>query len=263
MSVPLLEAVGLTKRFPRARASLVSAPGWLTAVDDVSFTLEAGRSVAIVGESGSGKSTLARMIVGLERPDAGAVRVMGQAFVPLTEGQRRPLRRHVQMVFQDPASSLDPRLTIGAIVDEPLRGLTGAGAAERRARTVAALAAVGLSAEMMALHPHQFSGGQRQRIAIARALVTEPAAVVADEPLSALDASVQAQVLNVMIGLKRAGKATFILITHDLAAAAHLCEEALVMQAGVVVERGPLRAVFDAPKHPYTQALIAARRALD
>jgi len=263
MTAPLLEAIGLTKRFARARTSLVGERGWLTAVNDVSFTLETGRSVAIVGESGSGKSTLARMIIGLERPDAGQVRVMGQAFAPLTERQRRPLRRHVQMVFQDPASSLDPRLRIAAIVDEPLRGLTDAGAAERRAKTVAALEAVGLSVDMMANYPHQFSGGQRQRIAIARALVTEPPVVVADEPLSALDASVQAQVLNVMIGLKRAGKATFILITHDLAAAAHLCEDVLVMQAGVMVERGPLRAVFDAPQHSYTQALLAARRALD
>ena len=262
MSAPLLEAIGLTKRFARARTPFRGESGALTAVDAVSFTLEAGRSVAIVGESGSGKSTLARMIVGLERPDAGAVRVMGQAFAPLAESQRRPLRRHVQMVFQDPASSLDPRWSVESIVGEPLRGLTRADAAERRAKSVAALEAVGLSADMMALYPHQLSGGQRQRIAIARALVTEPAVVVADEPLSALDASVQAQVLNVMIGLKRAGKATFILITHDLAAAAHLCEDALVMQAGAVVERGPLRAVFDAPKHPYTQALIAARRAL-
>ena len=187
---------------------------------------------------------------------------MGQAFSPLAEPARRPLRRHMQMVFQDPASSLDPRRKIGWIVDEPLRGLTTFGQAERREKVVAALEAVGLSADALGRYPHQFSGGQRQRIAIARALVTEPAVVVADEPLSALDVSVQAQVLNVMIGLKRAGKATFILITHDLAAAAHLCEDVLVMSQGAVVESGPLRSAFDAPRHPVTQALLAARRAL-
>ena len=262
MSLALLDARGLTKRYALPRASLLGERRWLTAVDGVSFTLEAGRNVAIVGDSGSGKSTLARLIMGLERPDAGDVRLMGGTFSPLPERTRRPLRRHMQMVFQDPASSLDPRRKIEWIVDEPMRGLTAFGPAERREKVVAALEAVGLSADALGKYPHQFSGGQRQRIAIARALVTEPAVVVADEPLSALDVSVQAQVLNVMIGLKRAGKANFILITHDLAAAAHLCEDVMVMSQGAVVESGPLRAVFDAPQHATTRALLDARRAL-
>ncbi len=262
MSAPILEAKNLSKHYRRPREGLFATPGVVNALSNVSLAIEAGRSLAIVGKSGSGKSTLARLLVGLEPPNSGEVLLFGGQFSGVSESKRRPLRRRIQMVFQDAGSSLDPRRKVRHSVDEPLRGLGAWDAQERAERSLKALVSVGLDASAMDKYPHQFSGGQRQRIALARALVIEPDLIVADEPLSALDVSVQAQVLNLLIDLKAQGRSTFILITHDLAAAAHLCEDVAVMRQGSVVEAGNLREVFDNPGNAYTRQLLEARRVL-
>ena len=206
LSAPILEAKQPLKKLPEAGARrYFPGPGSVDALRDVSLAILAGRSLAIVGESGSGKSTLARLLVGLEPPSSGEVRLFGERFSDVPESKRRSLRRRIQMVFQDAGSSLDPRRKIRVVVDEPLRGLGAWDVRERENRTVNALASVGLDASAMEKYPHQFSGGQRQRIALARALVIAPAIIIADEPLSALDVSVQAQVLNLLIDLKTRG----------------------------------------------------------
>ena len=262
LSAPILEAWGLSKHYARPREAIFSRPGTVSALRDVSLAIYSGRSLAIVGESGSGKSTLARLLIGLEPPSSGEVRLFGERFSGIPERERRSMRRRIQMVFQDAGSSLDPRRKIRFVVDEPLRGFGRWDAREREGQTLKALASVGLDKSAMEKYPHQFSGGQRQRIALARALVIEPTIVIADEPLSALDVSVQAQVLNLMIDLKERTLTTFILITHDLGAAAHLCEDVLIMRKGEAVERGNLRQVFDNPTNSYTRQLLEARRAL-
>jgi peptide/nickel transport system ATP-binding protein len=228
------------------------------ALDDVSFTLRAGQSLGIVGESGSGKSTLARLVMALERPSAGTVRLDGVDLHALDAGALRAQRARLQMVFQDPYGSLDPRRTVLQTVAEPLAVLHGAGRAEQRARAGEVLDAVGLRASDLAKYPHEFSGGQRQRIAIARALVTRPALIVADEPVSALDVSVQAQVLNLMQDLQDQFGVTYLFISHDLAVVDLVCDEVLVLQHGRVVERGTPDRLFRAPEHPYTRRLLDA-----
>ncbi len=246
-------------RLPRTR--LFAAPPVLRAVDGVSLRVRAGTSLGVVGESGSGKSTLARLAMALEAPSAGSVRFLGCDLNALPAGELRRARRDFQMVFQDPYGSLDPRQRVGRIVAEPLRaqrGRDGGGAGNEAARVAEALASVGLGAADAAKYPHEFSGGQRQRIAIARALVTRPRLIVADEPVSALDVSVQAQVLNLLADLRRDHGVTFLLISHDLAVVDHVCDEVAVMYRGRVVEHGPARALFDAPAHPYTRALLDA-----
>jgi peptide/nickel transport system ATP-binding protein len=225
----------------------------VTAVNGVSFTVSEGRSFGIVGESGSGKSTLARLVMALEPPDAGRILFAGQDLAQLPPRALRSFRRDFQMVFQDPMGSLDPRQTVSRLVGEPLDALADAGGrAERIAET---LVAVGLRPEDAATYPHEFSGGQRQRIAIARALITRPKLIVADEPVSALDVSVQAQVLNLLKELEARHGVTYLLISHDLAVVEHMTARLAVMYRGAIVETGPTAEILAQPRHPYTQAL--------
>ena len=259
MSAPLLEVVGLRKAFPLPRSGWFQPRSQRIAVDVVDFVVEAGRSFGIVGESGSGKSTLARLVMALTTPDAGEVRLEGRSLFALSRSDLKAARSNFQMVFQDPYGSLDPRQRVARIVGEPLavRG------PERAARVADALAAVGLGREAGLSYPHEFSGGQRQRIAIARALVTRPRLVVADEPVSALDVSIQAQVLNLMCDLQRDADVTYLLISHDLAVVGHVCDEVAVMFQGRFVETGPADLLLARPAHPYTRELVAAAPRLD
>jgi peptide/nickel transport system ATP-binding protein len=255
---PLLEIVDLVKIFAQPRMALFGPRPRLRAVDGVSFSVTAGSSFGIVGESGSGKSTLARAAIALERPTSGEARLMGASLNRAPRAALRKMRAHMQMIFQDPYGSLDPRQTVGRIVAEPLACLDGISRAERIARVADSLRAVGLAPKDGRKYPHEFSGGQRQRIAIARALITRPRLVVADEPVSALDVSIQAQVLNLMTDLQRQFGITYLLISHDLAVVEHVCEEIAVMYRGRFVETGPSEALLKSPAHPYTRALIDA-----
>ena len=255
---PLLEIVDLVKIYAQPRTALFGSRLRLRAVDGVSFRVAAGRSFGIVGESGSGKSTLARASIALERPTSGEARLMGASLSRAPRAALRKMRAHMQMIFQDPYGSLDPRQTVARIVAEPLACLDGVSRAERAARVGDSLEAVGLSSKDGRKYPHEFSGGQRQRIAIARALITRPRLVVADEPVSALDVSIQAQVLNLMTDLQRDLGVTYLLISHDLAVVGHICEEIAVMYRGRFVETGPSEALLTSPAHPYTRALVDA-----
>ncbi len=263
MSAPLLEVVDLVKLYTLAR------PGWFAphptrrAVDGVGFVIEAGRSFGVVGESGSGKSTLARAVMALDRPTSGAVRLEGRSLYELPRRELRAMRAHIQMIFQDPYGSLDPRQRVARVVAEPLSNLAHVARAERSARVEEALRAVGLGAADALKYPHEFSGGQRQRIAIARALITRPKLVVADEPVSALDVSIQAQVLNLMSDLQRDAGVTYLVISHDLAVVGHICDEIAVMFRGRFVETGPSAALLSRPAHPYTRELVDAAPKLE
>ncbi|HVO05834.1 MAG TPA: ATP-binding cassette domain-containing protein [Burkholderiaceae bacterium] len=257
-ATPLLEAERLSREYRLPRESVFGAVPTVRALSDVSFALQAGRNLGVVGESGSGKSTLARLVMALERPDHGVVRFAGQDLALLDAAALRRARCGFQMVFQDPYGSLDPRRTVVQTVGEPLAVLYGAGRAEQRERAAEVLDAVGLRASDLDKYPHEFSGGQRQRIAIARALITRPQLIVADEPVSALDVSVQAQVLNLMQDLQDRYGVTYLFISHDLAVVDLVCDEVLVLQHGLVVERGGTREVFGRPQHEYTRTLLAA-----
>ena len=255
----LLQVTGLCKRYPLPRPHPFVQASTLTALDDVSFTLQAGKTLGIVGESGSGKSTLARLVMALEAPSAGQVLFEGRELHALGADELRAARRHFQMVFQDPYSSLDPRMTVARTVAEPLEQLEHLPAAHRRERAAAMLDAVGLNAATdLDKYPHEFSGGQRQRIAIARALVTQPRLIVADEPVSALDVSVQAQVLNLMQDLQERFGLAYLFISHDLAVVDLVCDELIVLDHGRVVERGPTDAVLNAPQDACTRRLLEA-----
>jgi peptide/nickel transport system ATP-binding protein len=258
MTEPLLVIDHVSKQYRLPREHLLSAAPVVQALDDVSFTLQPGRSLGIVGESGSGKSTLARLVMALEAPTHGRVILDGQDLNTLSPAELRRTRSKVQMVFQDPYGSLDPRRTVGQTVAEPLAVLHGASRTEQRARAAEALEAVGLRAADLAKYPHEFSGGQRQRVAIARALITRPKLIVADEPVSALDVSVQAQVLNLMQDLQDQFGVTYLFISHDLSVVDLVCDEVVVLQAGRIVEQGPPARLFQRPEHPYTQRLLAA-----
>jgi peptide/nickel transport system ATP-binding protein len=251
----ILSVEDLTVRYRMPRRSLLEPTRWLTAVDRVSFTVRAGTSLAVVGESGSGKSSTARAVMALERPSAGRIRLFDQDLADLPAADLLRLRERFQMIFQDPYGSLDPRYSVERIVTEPILRVSREAARERAAQ---ALADVGLSEHDLRKYPHQFSGGQRQRIAIARALVTRPALIVADEPVSALDVSVQAQVLNLMKDLQAEHGLAYLFISHDLAVVEYLCADIVVMFAGAVVESGRTLDVLRAPAHPYTRELIAA-----
>ena len=253
---PLLEVEGLARTYRLPRRGLFGPAPLLSAVDGVSFTLWPGRHLGLVGESGSGKSTLARLVMALEPPSAGRVRLLGQDLHALKAPALRAARAQFQMVFQDPYGSLDPRHTLARIVGEPLELLAHVSRRERDQRSAQMLEAVGLRTADLHKFPHEFSGGQRQRIAIARALVTHPRLIVADEALSALDVSVQAQVLNLLQDLAARFGVTYLFISHDLAVVQHLCAEAVVLQAGRVVEQGAPARLFHAPAHPFTQALV-------
>jgi peptide/nickel transport system ATP-binding protein len=243
-------------RLPRER--LLGAAPVVQALSDVSFTLMPGRSLGVVGESGSGKSTLARLVMALEAPTSGRVVLDGLDLHALSPAELRRARSKVQMVFQDPFGSLDPRRTVLQTVAEPLAVLLGASRAEQRERAVEALDAVGLRAADLTKYPHEFSGGQRQRIAIARALITRPRLIVADEPVSALDVSVQAQVLNLMQDLQDHFGVTYLFISHDLSVVDLVCDEVIVLKDGRIVEQGAPDTLFRRPQHPYTQRLLAA-----
>jgi peptide/nickel transport system ATP-binding protein len=258
MSAPLLQVENLVKEYPLPREKLFEVPGKVHALNGVSFTIEAGRSLGIVGESGSGKSTLARLVMALDHPTSGRVRLMGRDLHALPREDLRLARRDFQMVFQDPYGSLDPRQTVERIVCEPLSAQGGITRDEQKQRAREVLQAVGLRANDLGKYPHEFSGGQRQRIAIARALITRPRLIVADEPVSALDVSVQAQVLNLMQDLQAEFGITYMLISHDLAVVHHLCEDVAVLWQGRIVEQGPPERLFTAAEHPYTRTLLAA-----
>ncbi|WP_163846929.1 ATP-binding cassette domain-containing protein [Pseudooceanicola aestuarii] len=257
MSTPLLSVEGVTRRYPRPRRSLLRAQPPLVAVDGISFILKAGRTMGIVGESGSGKSTLARMVMGFEAPDAGRVLIDGQDIHALRGAALRALRPRFQMIFQDPFGSLDPRRPVGWSIAQPLRGAGQPATGEAIAN---ALTQVGLRPADADKYPHEFSGGQRQRIAIARAVITKPALIVADEAVSALDVSVRAQILNLLMDLQEAMGVGILFISHDLAVVASLCDDLLVMRRGRVEEQGRAGAILRDPQAEYTRSLLAAAR---
>ena len=254
---PVVEANDLRQVYT-VRRGMLREPATLQAVGNISFSLEAGRTLAVVGESGCGKSTLARMVALIEKPSAGSLRLGGVDAVGASADVRARLRQTVQLVFQNPYGSLNPRKTIGSILAEPLAINTDLKPDERRSRVDEMMRKVGLRAEHVGRYPHMFSGGQRQRIAIARALMLNPAVVVADEPVSALDVSIQAQVLNLLADLQREFRVAYLFISHDLAVVRHIAEDVLVMYLGLAMEQGPKARIFGAPLHPYTQALLAS-----
>ena len=253
----ILEAVGLERRFVTKRP-LFGDPTVVRAVDGVSLRVRRGETFAVVGESGCGKSTLARLLLRLIEPSAGSVLYEGRDITALPDRDMRPLRRELQVIFQDPFSSLNPRMTVGALIEEPLRVHGIGGAQERRTRVAELLRQVGLRPEHADRYPHEFSGGQRQRIGIARALATGPKVLIGDEPVSALDVSIQAQVVNILADLKDALGLTLVVIAHDLAVIRHMADRVAVMYLGEVVEEAPAEALFDRPRHPYSAALMAA-----
>lgn len=266
-TTPLLRVDNLVKDYRLPRERLFEPAPTIRALAGVSFQITAGRNFGIVGESGSGKSTLARLVMALEPPTSGKVIMGGSDLALLAGSELRRARRNFQMVFQDPYGSLDPRQRVERIVAEPLAAMgatdpnTGehlGDAAARRRRVAQTLDAVGLRAADLEKYPHEFSGGQRQRIAIARALITRPRLIVADEPVSALDVSVQAQVLNLLADLRDQFGVTFMLISHDLAVVDHLCDEVAVLCQGRIVEQGSPSELFAHPKHEYTRTLLAA-----
>jgi oligopeptide transport system ATP-binding protein len=255
----ILEVRDLRKSFPVSTGAFTHSSARGVAVDGVTFALERGETLGIVGESGCGKTTLARMLLRLIEPDSGEMRFRGQDWLGAHGGELRALRRRIQMVFQDPIASLNARMRVGTIVGEPLAiHEPGLSRAERRARVAAMLESVGLGGDTLGRYPHEFSGGQRQRIGIARALILRPELVVADEPVSALDVSVGAQILELLDRLRRELSLTLILISHSLPVVAQLATRVAVMQAGRFVEFGAAEQVLQAPRHAYTQALIAA-----
>jgi len=257
-ALPVLDVANLAKHFPVRKGLLRRTVGHVRAVDGVSFAVGAGETLGLVGESGCGKSTVARTVLRLIDPSAGSIRLDGADITHLGKPALRPHRRRMQIIFQDPFASLNPRMTAGDIVAEPL-GVHGIGdARERDARVAELFAQVGLSPAQRRRFPHEFSGGQRQRICIARALALSPRLIVADEPVSALDVSIQAQVINLMMDLQQQRQLSYLFIAHDLAVVEHIARRIAVMYLGKIVELAPKRDLFRAPLHPYTEALLAA-----
>ena len=258
MTAPLLLLDQVTRTYVLPRERLWGAPPLVHALRGVSLRMGSGKNLGVVGESGSGKSTLARLVMALEPPSSGSVHLLGQSLKQLSPNALRQARRHFQMVFQDPYGSLDPRQTVERIVTEPLAALAETSASDMHNMAKDVLNSVGLRSSDLGKYPHEFSGGQRQRVAIARALITRPKLIVADEPVSALDVSVQAQVLNLMQDLSQEFGVTYLLISHDLAVVDYLCDEVAVIYQGRIVEQGPPLTLFREAAHPYTRALLAA-----
>jgi oligopeptide transport system ATP-binding protein len=255
--MPLLEVTHLVKEFSRKRGLLAPA-SIVRAVDDVSFTIDEGETFGLVGESGSGKTTTGRCILRLIEPTSGQVRFKGEDVLSFSRSRLRAARRDMQIVFQDPYSSLNPRMRVGSIVEEPLIIHRVGTRPERKARVAELFELVGLDPSQLARYPHQFSGGQRQRIGLARALALNPSLVIADEPVSALDVSVQAQVINLLMDLQSKLRLTYLFIAHDLRLVRHICSRVAVMYLGKIVEMGETETIFAAPAHPYTRALLSA-----
>jgi ABC-type oligopeptide transport system ATPase subunit len=260
--MPLLQVRHLVKEFARGRG-LFRAASPLRAVDDVSLDIEHGETFGLVGESGSGKTTTARCILRLIEPTSGAVMFKGRNLLALSGREMRLARREMQIVFQDPDASLNPRMRAARIVEEPLLVHRVGTAAERRDRVQELFALVGLERAFLERYPHEFSGGQRQRVGLARALALNPSFLVADEPVSALDVSVQAQVVTLLRELQNRLQLTYLFIAHDLRLVQHICTRAAVMYRGRILETAPTSRLFDAPAHPYTRALLAAMPVLD
>lgn len=257
MKAPVVEAKGL-KQVYKIKRGLFKDPANLQAVGDISFSIEPGKTLAVVGESGCGKSTLARMVTLIEKPTEGTLSLDGVDAVNPPANYTKELRRMVQLVFQNPYGSLNPRKKVGTILEEPLIINTNLSADERKERVRAMMAKVGLRPEHYNRYPHMFSGGQRQRIAIARALMLSPKLVVADEPVSALDVSIQAQVLNLLADLQEEMGLAYLFISHDLGVVRHIAHDVLVMYLGHAVEHGPKEKIYARPLHPYTQALLSS-----
>ena len=258
----VLEARALARHYA-VSTGFLEPKALVRALDGVSFTLDAGRTLAVVGESGCGKSTLARQVTMIEAPTSGSLRLAHVEVAQADAAARKALRREVQMVFQNPYASLNPRKKIGSILEEPLRINTVFGSAERVERARSMMQRVGLRPEHAQRYPHMFSGGQRQRIAIARALMLQPKIVVLDEPVSALDVSIQAQVLNLLMDLQDETQVAYVFISHNLAVVELIADEVLVMYLGKVVERATKATLFAAPRHPYTRALLASTPRID
>jgi len=253
VTVPLMQAENVVKHFPSRDGG-----GVVRAVDDVSLKLWPGETLGIVGESGSGKSTLARLLLHLIKPSSGSVRFRGEALADLDKATLRARRRDMQIVFQDPYASLDPRMPVGEIITEPLAIHRLGNRAERRDKAVNLLQLVGLEPEAASRYPHEFSGGQRQRIGIARAVALEPKLVILDEPVSALDVSIQSQILNLLMELKQRLGLSYIFISHDLSVVEHISDRVAVIYLGRIVETAGAETLFERPCHPYTEALISA-----
>ena len=260
--MPLLEVRHLSKQFSR-KNGLFGKASVVHAVDDVSFSIDKGETFGLVGESGSGKTTTGRCILRLIEPTGGEVIFDGRDVLKLSRGDLRRARRDMQIVFQDPYSSLNPRMRVAEIVEEPLVIHKLGSTAERRARVKELFALVGLNPDHLTRYPHEFSGGQRQRIGVARALALNPSLIIADEPVSALDVSVQAQVVNLLMDLQARLKLTYLFIAHDLRLVEHVCHRVAVMYRGRIVEMGDVGSMFGNPTHPYTRALLSAIPALD
>ncbi|EOD81828.1 Dipeptide transport ATP-binding protein DppF [Grimontia indica] len=259
---PLLHAVDLKKYYP-VKQGMFKPEAEVKALDGVSFTLEHGKTLAVVGESGCGKSTLGRLLTMIETPTGGTLDFKGQDLLKRDPESDKLRRQKIQIVFQNPYGSLNPRKKIGQILEEPLEINTDMSSADRKARALEMMAKVGLKTEHYDRYPHMFSGGQRQRIAIARGLMLNPEVVVADEPVSALDVSVQAQVLNLMMDLQEELGLSYVFISHDLSVVEHIADEVMVMYLGRCVEKGKADEIFKSPQHPYTQALLSATPRLD
>jgi oligopeptide/dipeptide ABC transporter ATP-binding protein len=255
---PLLKVSQLVKEFPLRRGTFAKPSARVRAVDDVSFAVSRGETFGLVGESGCGKTTLGRLILRLIEPTRGSVEFNGQNILSLGSKEMRLLRRRMQIIFQDPYSSLDPRMKVAAIIGEPLSGLQDLSKNDRRKITGQLVEKVGLRVADLNKYPHEFSGGQRQRIGIARALCVRPQLIVADEPVSALDVSIQAQVINLMEDLKKEFNLSYVFISHDLSVVEHVSDRIAVMYFGTVVELAPAGRFSSAPRHPYTETLLEA-----
>ena len=255
---PLLEVTNLRKHFPIRKGVLGRTVGQVLAVDGVSFTINESETLGLVGESGCGKTTVGRTILRLIEPTSGEIKLRGQEITGLSKAGLRPLRRQMQIVFQDPFSSLNPRIRVGKIVGEPLKVHKIGDAAEQEERVANLVRLVGLRPDQRNNYPHQFSGGQRQRVSIARALALDPSFIVADEPVSALDVSIQAQVINLLMDLQRDLKLSYLFVSHNLAVVEHIAHRVGVMYLGRLVEYADKASLFANPRHPYTEALLAA-----